>query len=63
MEKGIPSRSHADRVGGQLSEEIRVTQGVLQGSVLVPLLFLAYVNDIGRNIETTIKPFADDCIT
>ena len=34
-----------------------------QGSVLGPFLFLAYVNDIGRNIETTIKHFADDCVT
>ena len=50
------------RVGGQLSEEVRVTSGVPQGSVLGPLLFLAYVNDVGRNIESTIKLFADDCI-
>jgi hypothetical protein len=30
--------------------------------VLGPLLFLAYVNDICRNIDSTIKLFADDCI-
>ena len=29
------------KVGEQLSEEVRVTSVVLQGSVLVPLLFLA----------------------
>jgi hypothetical protein len=29
-------------------------------SVLGPLLFLTYVNDIWRNIESTIRLFADD---
>jgi len=49
-------------VGGQLSEEVRVTSGVPQGSVLGPLLFLDYVNDIWRNMESTIRLFADDCV-
>jgi hypothetical protein len=55
-------RTQRVRVGGQLSEEVRVTSGVPQGSVLGPLLFLAYVNDIWRNTESTIRLFADDCI-
>jgi len=50
-----------DWVGGQLSEEVRATSGVPQGSVLGPLLFLAYVN-IWRNMESTIRLFADDCV-
>ena len=33
-----------------------------QGSLLVPLIFLAYVNDIWRNLESSIRLFADDCI-
>jgi len=37
---------------GQLSEEVRVTSGVARGGV----------NDIWRNLESTIKLFADDCI-
>ena len=62
MGKGVPFGSHADRVGGQLSEEVRLTSGVPQGSVLGLLLFLAYVNDIWRNTESTIRLFADDCV-
>ena len=48
-------------MGGQLSAEVTVMSGVLQGSLLGPLLFLAYVNDIWRNMESTIRLFADEC--
>ena len=50
------------RVGGQLSKEVKVTSGMLQGSILGPLLFLVYVNDIWRNTDSSIRLFTDDCI-
>ena len=40
-----------------------MTSGVTQGSVLGPLLFLAFINDIWKNIKSKIRLFADDCIT
>jgi len=55
-------RTQRVRVGGQLSAEFRVTSSVPQGSVLGHLLFLAYVNNIWRNMESTIRLFADDCV-
>ena len=51
IRKFLLGRSQRVRVGGKLSEEGGVTSGVPQGSVLGPLLFLAYVSDIWRNIE------------
>jgi len=35
---------------------------VPQGSVLGPLQFLVYVNDIWRNIDSNIRLFTNDCI-
>jgi retron-type reverse transcriptase len=62
INKFLLGRTQKVRLRGHLSEEVRVTSDVPQGSVLGPLLFLTYVNDIGRNIESTIRLFADDCI-
>jgi hypothetical protein len=63
MDKGIPSGLYTESEWeGICRRKLRVTSGVPQGSVLGPLLFLAYVNDIWRNIDSTIRLFADDCI-
>ena len=50
--------------GGSAPLCISVSSGVPQGTVLGPLMFLLYINDIGDQIspDTRIKLFADDCI-
>jgi hypothetical protein len=62
VKESLLGRSQRVGADGQLSEEVRVTSGVPQGSVLCPLLFLAYMNDIWRNTKSNIRLFADDCI-
>ena len=45
---------------GACSDWLPVMAGVPQGSILGPLLFLLYINNIVDNINSTIRRFADD---
>ena len=47
-------------VRGEKSDIKKIPAGVPQGSVLGPLLFVLYINDIVTDIESRIKLFADD---
>jgi hypothetical protein len=62
MNKGIPSRSYKESCNRKATNRERITSGVLQGSVLIPLLVLMYVNDICRNIKSMLRFFTDACI-
>ena len=47
-------------LNGTSSEWESVFSGVPQGSVLGPLLFIIYINDLTDNVKSNIRLFADD---
>ena len=47
-------------LNGESSDWVEVEAGVSQGSILGPLLFLLYINDIVKCIGCSIRLFADD---
>ena len=58
----IGNRKQQVIIEGHSSTSSDVLSGVPQGSVLGPILFLIYINDIAANINSTIRMFADDCL-
>ena len=49
-------------VNGVKSDWAPVLSGVPQGTVLGPLLFSLYINNITSDTESEIRLFADDCV-
>ena len=60
----LTSRTQKVVVDGECSCSAPVRSGVPQGTVLGPLMFLIYINDIANNLDTCtkIRLFADDCL-
>ena len=56
----LSGRKQRVRVNGSLSSWSPVTSGVPQGSVLRPVLFIAFINDLPSHIAKHCKLFADD---
>ena len=60
MENYLTGRQQRVALNGQNSSWKNILAGVPKGSVLGPLLFLIYINDLPNGIESICKIFADD---
>lgn len=60
LEGFLTERTFQVRIDSSLSKEHKVHSGVPQGSVLGPLLFIAYLSDLYLGIHTNSASFADD---
>ena len=49
-------------VDGASSKPVSVLSGDPQGTVLGPLIFLLYINDVTDRVPSTICLFADECL-
>ena len=56
----LSNRKQRVAINGFYSEFADIESGVPQGSVLGPLLFLVYINDLEKDIKSNVKFFADD---
>ena len=62
FENYLCNRKQRVVLNGSCSDFFTIESGVRHGSVLRPLLFLIYINDLETNIKSNIKFFADDTV-
>ena len=60
IEQWLTDRRQRVVVDGEVSNWKSVLSGVPQGSVLGPILFLIYINDLDDSITSNVLKFADD---
>ena len=58
----LTQRTQQVVLDGATSSSIAVTSGVPQGTVLGPLLFILYLNDLPDGLSSQVRLLADDCI-
>ena len=60
MNDFLSERTQQVIINGESSSKGKVISGIPQGTVLGPLLFLIYINDLPDRVNSQIRLFADD---
>ena len=60
LQEFLRNRKQRVVLNGQCSSWADVNAGVSQGSILGPLLFLIYINDLSDGLQSECKLFAND---
>ena len=60
MEDFLEGRKMRTTLRGEKSTWKEVTSGVPQGSVLTPIMFIVYINDLPEGVTSYMNMFADD---
>jgi hypothetical protein len=58
----LGNRQQQVLLNGITSSKLSVDSGVPQGTVLVPTLFLLFINDLPEHVNCNVRLFADDCL-
>ena len=56
----LTARFQYVRVGEKTSQKTQVLSGIPQGSILGPVLFTIFINDLPNDLQSTCRIFADD---
>jgi hypothetical protein len=60
FEDYLSDRQQRVVLSGSTTHLLNINAGISQGSILGPLLFIVYINDIVSDIQSIIKLLADD---
>ena len=56
----LSGRKQVVHLGGKESSEVPMEHGVPQGSILGPLFFILFMNDLPLLVSSQVNPYADD---